>query len=157
MVLNAVEAKDLPVYGDGLQVRDWIYVDDHCAGVKAALEKGLVGKQYLFGGRSERTNMQVLEAILAGLEEVRPASSNAALQARGYQSYRQLITRVKDRPGHDRRYAIDPSFAEKELAWKPDHLFEAGIRETVRWYLDHQEWCTTVQKDNYNRGRLGTI
>lgn len=155
MVLNALEGKDLPVYGDGQQIRDWIYVEDHCQGVWTALEHGKLGLQYLFGGRSERTNLQVLEAILSAVEELRPANANAALKARGFTDYKQLIKYVKDRPGHDRRYAIDPSFSESQLGWKPGHKFEDGIRETVRWYLGHSDWCQTVQKDNYNRGRLG--
>lgn len=157
MVLNALEGKDLPVYGDGQQVRDWIYVEDHCQGVWAALKGGQNGLQYLFGGRSERTNLQVLEAILAAVEAYSPAAGNVALSTRGYNSYKQLVTYVKDRPGHDRRYAIDPSFAEAKLGWKNQHGFEEGIKATVKWYLENQDWCRKVQESNYDRSRLGAV
>jgi len=155
MTLNALEGKDLPVYGDGLQVRDWIHVEDHCLGVWAAMEKGQPGRQYLFGGRSERTNRQVLDAILAAVAELRPAKDNKALASRGKRGYDELLTFVKDRPGHDRRYAIDCSLSEGELGWKPQYRFEDGIRQTVKWYLEHGDWCHRVQESNYDRSRLG--
>jgi dTDP-glucose 4,6-dehydratase len=155
MILNASEAKDLPVYGDGLQVRDWIHVEDHSAGVLAALEKGEPGAKYFFGARAEKTNRQVLDALLAALERFRPAAENAALKKRGIPTYQGLIRSVKDRPGHDRRYAIDPSKTEKALGWTPRHSFEESVAETVRWYLDHLDWCALVQKNTYGRERLG--
>ncbi len=155
MILNALEGKDLPVYGDGMQVRDWIHVDDHCSGILAALKTGKPGAHYLFGGRSERANLQVLEAILRSIEEFQPASRNPALKAKGVADYPSLRKFVKDRPGHDRRYAIDPSFAEKELGWKIRRNFEEAIRETTQWYLNNLDWCQLVQKDRYDRERLG--
>lgn len=157
MILNALEAKDLPVYGDGLQVRDWIYVEDHCDGVMAALQRGRPGTQYLFGARSERTNRELLNVLLAALEEFRPAAGNEAMARRGLKAYPDLIRSVKDRPGHDRRYAIDPSLAEKELGWKPRHAFEEALKGTVRWYLEHLDWCERIQRDNYGRERLGLM
>jgi dTDP-glucose 4,6-dehydratase len=155
MILNALEGKELPVYGDGMQVRDWIHVDDHCAGILSALKSGKPGSHYLFGSRSERANLQVLETILRAIEEFRPASKNPALKAKGLSDYNSLRKFVKDRPGHDRRYAIDPSLAEKELDWKITKSFEVAIRDTTQWYLDNLEWCRLVQKDRYGRERLG--
>ncbi len=155
MILNALEGKDLPVYGDGMQVRDWIHVEDHAEGVMAALLKGRLGAHYLFGARSERANLELLGTVLGVLEEIKPAKTNNFLIEKGKKSYQDLIRFVKDRPGHDRRYAIDPSLAERELGWKPRRTLEQGIRETVKWYLDHLDWCEAVQKNNYNRERLG--
>ncbi len=155
MILNALEGKELPVYGDGLQVRDWIHVEDHCEGIMTALLKGRLGAHYLFGARSERTNLELLGTVLTTLEEIKPAKNNRSLVEKGAKSYKDLIRFVKDRPGHDRRYAIDPSLAERELGWKPRRTLEQGLRETVKWYLDHLDWCSAVQKNNYNRERLG--
>jgi dTDP-glucose 4,6-dehydratase len=155
MILNALEAKDLPIYGDGGNVRDWLYVEDHCEGILLVLRKGVPGGKYNIGGGGERTNLQVVDALCAALETERPAAKNPALAARGLSSYAGLKTFVPDRPGHDRRYAIDASKIRKELGWAPRHSFEDGLRETVRWYLANKAWCEAVQSGTYRRERLG--
>jgi dTDP-glucose 4,6-dehydratase len=155
MILNALEGKDLPIYGDGGQVRDWLYVDDHCRGILLALERGEPGRRYNLGGRAERTNLEVVDRICEILDELRPASNNEALRGRGIVEYKALKKHVTDRPGHDRRYAIDPTRIETELGWSAGHDFDAGLRATVRWYLDHLDWCEEVQSGNYRRERLG--
>ncbi len=157
IVLNALEAKDLPVYGDGLQVRDWIHVADHCEGIWAALQRGRPGAHYLFGANTERTNLGLLRELLGHLQNLRPAQSNEALRVRGLKAYGDLIRYVKDRPGHDRRYAIDSSLAILELGWTPRRPFGRALRETVGWYIDHQDWCRKVQQNNYGRERLGLV
>jgi dTDP-glucose 4,6-dehydratase len=155
MILNAVEGKSLPIYGDGGNVRDWLYVGDHCEGILLALRKGAPGGKYNIGGGNERTNLQVVDALCDALEAERPAAKNPALAARGLRSYGELKTFVPDRPGHDRRYAIDASKIRRELGWAPRHAFEAGLRETVRWYLANRVWCEAVQSGKYRRERLG--
>jgi len=155
MILNALEGKPLPIYGDGGNVRDWLYVEDHCEGILLVLEKGRPGGKYNIGGGNERTNLQVVDALCAALEAERPAAANAALAARGLRSYEELKTFVADRPGHDRRYAIDASLVRRELGWQPRHAFERGLRETVRWYLANRPWCEAVQGGKYRRERLG--
>jgi dTDP-glucose 4,6-dehydratase len=155
MTLNALEGKELPIYGDGGQVRDWLHVEDHCDAILTVLDKGKPGSKYLIGGRSEKNNLQVLDGLLAAIEKIKPAGQNAALKAKGFSTYDQLKKFVKDRPGHDRRYAIDPSKIEKELGWKPRRTFEEGLFQTVEWYLANLDWCAKVQKDCYNRERLG--
>ena len=155
MVLNALEGKDLPIYGDGGNVRDWIYVEDHCQGVLEVLRLGRIGETYNLGGRSERTNLEIVNLICDTLEWLKPANANVHLQARGKSSYRDLRTFVADRPGHDRRYAIDCSKAERELGWTPAHDLESGLRRTVEWYLANSNWCETVQARGYRRERLG--
>jgi dTDP-glucose 4,6-dehydratase len=155
VALNALEGKELPIYGDGGNVRDWLHVGDHCAGILQVLRTGRVGEKYNIGGGSERSNVQVVDAICDALEERRPAAANPALVARQVPSYRALKKFVPDRPGHDRRYAIDATRIQQELGWKPKHTFEAGLRETVGWYLDHVDWCEAIQKGRYDRGRLG--
>ena len=155
MILNAVEGKRLPIYGDGSNVRDWIHVEDHCRGVLAALEHGLPGGKYNFGGASERSNLAVVEEICAALEEMLPAAANQTLLDAGLGSYRELRSFVTDRPGHDQRYAIDDRHARSELGWRPERDFETGLRQTVRWYLDNDEWCHRVQSGHYRRERLG--
>ncbi|MBI4604185.1 MAG: dTDP-glucose 4,6-dehydratase [Planctomycetes bacterium] len=154
-VLNALEGKPLPIYGDGSNVRDWLHVEDHCAGILLALEKGRPGEKYNLGGGSERTNLQVVDAICAALERLFPAARNPALAAKGSGSYAALKAFVQDRPGHDRRYAIDASKARAELGWRPAHTFETGLEGTVRWYLEHRGWCEDVQSGKYRRERLG--
>ncbi len=154
-ILNAVEGKPLPIYGDGQNVRDWIYVEDHCAGVLAALERGRVGEKYNLGGGAERRNLEIVDAICDCLERELAAGANPALAARGAAAYRDLKTFVPDRPGHDRRYAIDSSKARRELEWTPAHDLDSGLARTVRWYLDHREWCEAVQSGSYRRERLG--
>ena len=157
MILNALEGRELPIYGDGGNVRDWIYVEDHCRGVLLALEKGRPGEKYNIGGRNERTNLEVVDRICEVLEELRPAAGNPALRDRGLDSYRSLRRFVDDRPGHDRRYAIDAEKVRRELGWEPRHDFESGLRETVRWYLENRDWCEAVQGEGhtYDRRRLG--
>src|SRR5262245_39970569 len=156
MILNAVEGKPLPIYGDGGRVRDWLYVEDHCAGILSVLRQGRVGEKYNLGARNERTNLEIVRRICEVLEGELPAASNPALRARGIGSYRELESFVPDRPGHDRRYAIDPSKIERELGWRAAHDLSAGIAATVRWYLAHREWCEAVQAEGrYRRERLG--
>ncbi|HEX4067991.1 MAG TPA: dTDP-glucose 4,6-dehydratase [Acidobacteriaceae bacterium] len=141
MILNALEGKPLPVYGDGANVRDWLFVEDHCSAIRAVLERGRVGETYNVGGNSERKNIDVVTTICDLLDEMRP---DAAIGSR-----RKLITYVKDRPGHDRRYAIDASKVARELGWQPAERFESGLRRTVRWYLDHPAWVENVRSGNY--------
>jgi dTDP-glucose 4,6-dehydratase len=155
MILNAVEGKALPIYGDGGNVRDWLYVEDHCDGILAALERGRIGEKYNIGGGAERTNLQVVDALCEQLEACLPAACNPALAAQGVTSYKALESFVSDRPGHDRRYAIDSSKIRRELGWRPAHDFDAGIAATVRWYLEHRAWCEAVQSGTYRRERLG--
>ena len=154
MILTALEGKPLPIYGDGGNVRDWLYVEDHCEGIMLALEKGCPGERYNLGGMGERTNLQIVDGICAILDELRPARDNPALAARGLRSYRELKAFVPDRPGHDRRYAIDSTKSRRELRWMPRHDLESGLARTVRWYLNHLDWCQAVQQD-YGRERLG--
>jgi len=155
MILNAVEGKNLPIYGDGGNVRDWLYVEDHCEGILLVLRRSAPGGKYNIGGGNERTNLQVVDALCAALEAEAPAAKNPALAARGLSSYAGLQTFVADRPGHDRRYAIDASKIRRELEWAPRHAFEDGLRETVRWYLANRPWCEAVQSGRYRRERLG--
>jgi len=157
MVLNALEGKPLPIYGDGGNVRDWIYVDDHCRGVLTVLQKGQPGGKYNLGGRSERTNLQIVDGICEILESERPAAGNPALRDKGIASYQDLKKFVADRPGHDRRYAIDDTKARTELGWETRHDFASGLRATVRWYIDNRPWCEAVQSGTYGRERLGLI
>ena len=155
MVLNAVEGRPLPIYGDGGNVRDWLHVEDHCRGLLAALRRGQPGERYNLGGRSERTNLQLVDTLCEVLERELPAAGNPALAARGIGAYRDLKSFVADRPGHDRRYAIDDSKARRELGWEPRYDFASGIAGTVRWYLANRPWCEAVQADRYRRERLG--
>jgi dTDP-glucose 4,6-dehydratase len=155
MILNALEGKPLPIYGDGGNVRDWLFVEDHCAGILRALERGEPGEKYNFGGGAERTNLEIVDALCEQLERVRPASENPALARAGVAHYAELKSFVEDRPGHDRRYAIDASKARDALGWQPAHDLAQGLAATVRWYLDHPEWCESVQSGGYRRERLG--
>lgn len=143
MILNALEGKPLPVYGDGGNVRDWLFVGDHCAAIRAVLERGRVGETYNIGGNSERKNLDVVTTICDLVDEMRP---DGAMGSR-----RKLITFVKDRPGHDRRYAIDASKIAREIGWTPEEEFESGLRRTVRWYLDHPDWVENVRTGAYLR------
>ncbi len=152
MLLNALEGRPLPIYGDGGNVRDWLHVEDHCAGILLVLAKGRVGEKYNVGGGNERTNLEIVDRICDAVEALRPARSNPALRVSGY---RELKTFVADRPGHDRRYAIDASKIRRELGWAPRHVFEDGLASTARWYLDHRDWCQQVQQGRYDRTRLG--
>ncbi len=141
MIVNALAGKPLPVYGDGMQIRDWLYVTDHCSAIRRVLEAGRLGETYNIGGWNEKPNIEIVRTICALLDELRPRHDG--------QSYATQITHVKDRPGHDRRYAIDARKIERELGWKPAETFETGIRKTVQWYLDHPEWVTHVQSGAY--------
>jgi dTDP-glucose 4,6-dehydratase len=155
--LNALDGWPLPIYGDGGNVRDWLHVEDHCRGILAALERGRPGEKYNLGGRSERTNLELVDALCAALERERPAVENPALEARGIVSYGALKTFVADRPGHDRRYAIDDSKVRRELGWQPRHDLDSGLGATVRWYLANRAWCQAVQEGKYDRERLGLV
>jgi dTDP-glucose 4,6-dehydratase len=140
MIVNALAGKPLPVYGDGQQVRDWLYVKDHCSGIRRVLEAGKPGETYNIGGCNEKPNIDIVHAVCALLDELRPRAGG---------SYREQVTFIKDRPGHDRRYAIDAGKIMQELGWKPAETFETGIRKTVQWYLDNPEWVTHVQSGAY--------
>jgi dTDP-glucose 4,6-dehydratase len=141
MILNALEGKPLPVYGDGRNVRDWLYVEDHCAAIRAVLERGRVGETYNIGGNSERANIDVVTTICSLVDEMQPLPGGALRSS--------LIRFVEDRPGHDRRYAIDASKITGELGWHPGEQFETGLRKTVRWYLDHADWVDGVRTGAY--------
>jgi dTDP-glucose 4,6-dehydratase len=155
MILNALEGKELPIYGDGANVRDWLYVEDHCEGIWLALERGRIGEKYNVGGGNERTNLELVDLLCRFLDELRPARENAALRAHGIGAYAELKTFVPDRPGHDRRYAIDARKIGAELGWRPRHDLESGLRATVRWYLERADWCAAIQRERYQRQRLG--
>jgi dTDP-glucose 4,6-dehydratase len=160
MILNALDGRPLPIYGDGGNVRDWLYVEDHCAGLMLVLEKGRIGEKYNIGGGNEHTNLEIVDRLCDALEELRPAAANPALgrtdrDSSAPRSYRSLKTLVPDRPGHDRRYAIDATKIARELGWRPRHSFEQGLRATARWYLEHRDWCDAVQAGRYERERLG--
>jgi len=142
-ILNALNGKPLPIYGDGQQVRDWLYVKDHCAAIRIVLEKGALGETYNIGGWNEKANIDVVKQICSILDELRPRNDR--------KSYAEQITFVKDRLGHDRRYAIDASKIEKELGWKPVETFETGIRKTVQWYLDNPKWVEGVVNGSYRQ------
>ncbi len=141
MIVNALAGKPLPVYGDGMQVRDWLYVKDHCSAIRRVLAAGRLGETYNVGGWNEKPNIEIVKTVCALLDALRPRADG--------QSYASQITYVKDRPGHDRRYAIDARKIERELGWKPAETFESGIRKTVQWYLDHPEWVQRVQSGAY--------
>ena len=147
MILNALEGKDLPIYGDGMNIRDWLYVEDHCEGILAVLRDGQVDHTYNIGGNCERPNIQIVDTICEILDDIRPRKDG--------KSYQTQKVFVKDRPGHDRRYAIDCRKIKDELGWEPLETFETGIQKTVQWYLDHESWCSAITEKKYNRERLG--
>ncbi|NYT22413.1 dTDP-glucose 4,6-dehydratase [Alcaligenaceae bacterium] len=149
MILNALEGKPLPVYGEGNQVRDWLYVEDHARALYRVLTEGAVGETYNIGGHNEKRNIEVVHAICELLETLHPE------KPAGVEHYADLITFVADRPGHDLRYAIDAAKIGRELGWSPRETFETGLRKTVQWYLDNREWCRHVQDGSYQRERLG--
>lgn len=155
MVLNAIDAKPLPIYGDGGNIRDWLFVQDHCSGLLLVLRRGELGAKYNIGGANERTNLEVVGGICEALERVMPAAENAAMSSRGLSKYSELKTFVTDRPGHDRRYAIDASKIRRELGWEPVNSFEDGVTSTVSWYVENRGWCEQVQAGKYARERLG--
>lgn len=145
MILNALEGKNLPIYGDGANIRDWLHVEDHCRGIFTVLKKGRVGETYCIGGDSEKTNLEVVDTICKALNQYRPVNA----------PHEKLKTFVKDRPGHDQRYAIDFSKIRNELGWEPSYSFAEGMAQTVDWYLNHSEWCENVTTGKYQRERLG--
>ena len=147
VILNALDAKPLPIYGKGDQIRDWLFVEDHARALYQVVTEGVVGETYNIGGHNEKQNIEVVKTICKILDELKPQSTG--------QKYETLITFVKDRPGHDLRYAIDAAKIEKELGWTPQETFETGIRKTVAWYLNNLDWCRRVQDGSYQRERLG--
>jgi dTDP-glucose 4,6-dehydratase len=150
VVLNALEGKALPVYGDGKNVRDWLYVDDHCNAVWKILKKGTAGETYNIGGECEKTNIEVVRDICAVLDELAPVAENRRLKGlNGISRYQDLITFVADRPGHDRRYAINCDKLKRELGWKQHYDFPAGIRSTISWYLQNAVWVESVRSGDY--------
>ena len=140
MIVNALAGKPLPVYGDGQQIRDWLYVTDHCSGIRAVLAGGRLGETYNIGGWNEKANLSIVQTVCALLDELQPSAAGP---------YVRLITYVTDRPGHDRRYAIDARKIERELGWRPAETFDSGIRKTVQWYLTHGDWVANVQSGGY--------
>jgi len=140
MILNALQGKSLPVYGDGRQVRDWLYVSDHCSGIRKAMEAGTPGETYNIGGLNEKKNIEIVQAVCTLLDELRPSADGP---------YARLISFVQDRPGHDRRYAINPSKIMRELGWEPQETFETGIRKTIQWYLSNSNWVKGVTSGEY--------
>ncbi|MBW6516740.1 MAG: dTDP-glucose 4,6-dehydratase [Candidatus Cloacimonetes bacterium] len=149
MILNCLAHKPLPVYGKGLNVRDWLYVNDHCEAIKTVIEKGEPGETYNIGGNTELKNIEIVHTICEILDEVEPSSQ--------LKTYKELITYVADRPGHDLRYAIDASKIQKELCWTPKETFQTGIRKTIQWYLDNRQWWKNIQEKKYQQERLGVI
>lgn len=150
MILNAISGKSLPVYGDGMQIRDWLFVEDHARALYKVVTEGVVGETYNIGGHTEKANIEVVQTICLLLEELVPNKPE------GIEQYQDLITYVTDRPGHDVRYAIDASKIERELGWTPEETFESGIRKTVEWYLNNKEWWSRVLDGSYAGERLGT-
>ena len=150
MILNALDGKPLPVYGDGMQIRDWLFVEDHARALYQVVTEGVVGETYNIGGHNEKANIEVVKTICALLEELVPE------KPAGVARYEDLITFVQDRPGHDVRYAIDAAKIGRELGWKPQETFESGIRKTVQWYLDNKTWWQNVLNGSYRLERLGT-
>jgi dTDP-glucose 4,6-dehydratase len=150
MILNALDGKPLPVYGNGMQIRDWLYVEDHAVALYTVVTKGEIGETYNIGGHNEKANIEVVKTICSLLDELVPNKPEGVAQ------YQDLITYVTDRPGHDVRYAIDASKIERELGWKPAETFESGIRKTVEWYLNNKEWWSRVLDGSYSFERLGT-
>ena len=149
MVINAISGKPLPIYGDGLNIGDWLHVEDHCEAIYSVFQNGNLGETYLVGGEEEVTNLRVVETIISILDDIQPRSDG--------KSYREQITYVTDRPGHDVRYAMDISKIRSELGWNPSHTFEAGLKQTIQWYLNNQDWWKALQqKQIYEQERLGT-
>lgn len=141
MISNALEGKPLPVYGDGMQIRDWLYVEDHCRAIRTVLHKGRIGETYNIGGNAEMANIEIVRQICELVEKYRPEI--------GHKPVASLITHVRDRPGHDRRYAIDTTKIETELAWKPFESFESGMLKTLQWYLNNQDWVHVVSEGKH--------
>jgi dTDP-glucose 4,6-dehydratase len=140
-ILNALKGQPLPIYGDGQQIRDWLYVKDHCSAIRVVLEKGQLGETYNVGGWNEKTNLEVVQALCSILDELKPKADGS--------SYSDHITYIKDRPGHDRRYAIDATKIEHDLNWKPKETFKTGIRKTIQWYLENPDWWQPLLSEDY--------
>ncbi|MBE6426969.1 MAG: dTDP-glucose 4,6-dehydratase [Planctomycetaceae bacterium] len=153
MILNCLEGKPLPVYGDGLNVRDWLYVEDHCTAIRTVLKNGLCGESYNLGGNCETTNIHIVKTICRLVDKL---ASEYGISLPKFPC-ESLITYVKDRPGHDRRYAMDISKVESQLRWSPSMTFEEGMEKTVRWYLENQQWCAEITQGRYQRQRLGNL
>jgi dTDP-glucose 4,6-dehydratase len=147
MILNAIEGKPLPIYGDGQNIRDWLFVEDHCRAIRLVLDQGIPGETYNIGGAAERPNLWLVQQLCQILDELQPNSPHVP--------HLNLVSYVKDRPGHDRRYAIDFGKLRTELGWSPQENIESGLRKTVQWYLDHSDWCRQVAAQTYERQRLG--
>ena len=147
MIANCLDEKPLPVYGEGLNVRDWLFVEDHCDAIYSVLQHGAIGETYNIGGHNEIRNINIVNTICSILDELKPRSNG--------QTYSELITYVTDRPGHDFRYAIDASKIKTDLGWEPKETFKTGIRKTIQWYLDHEDWWRKIQDGTYNQERLG--
>lgn len=152
VILNALDGKPLPIYGRGDQIRDWLYVEDHARALHKVVTDGKPGETYNIGGHNEKQNIEVVQTLCAVLQELAPPNAG-----RPFREYRELITFVQDRPGHDRRYAIDAGKIQRELGWKPIETFDSGIRKTVEWYLRNQDWCERALSGRYQRERLGQI
>jgi dTDP-glucose 4,6-dehydratase len=152
IILNALHGKPLPVYGDGSQIRDWLYVEDHARALYKVVTAGKLGETYNIGGHNEKRNIEVVHTICELLEELAPDNANSRVNGKGF---KELITFVKDRPGHDARYAIDASKIQRELGWTPQETFESGIRKTVQWYLDNPQWWQRVLSGDYKLDRIG--
>jgi dTDP-glucose 4,6-dehydratase len=149
MILNCLAEESLPVYGTGENVRDWLYVDDHCEAIYTIIKKGKIGETYNVGGNNEIQNIEIVNTICSILDEIKPSENG--------NSYTDLITYVKDRPGHDFRYAIDSSKLKNELNWSPNETFESGIKKTINWYLENQSWWQDIQNNTYQQERLGVL
>ncbi len=147
IIRNALAGKPLPIYGDGQQIRDWLYVEDHCHAIRTVLDKGTLGEVYAIGGNNEKANLEIVHTLCELLDEMAPQASR--------ESYKTLIAFVNDRPGHDRRYAIDSGKIQRQLGWTPKETFDTGLRKTIRWYLDHQTWVDRVMSGAYRGERLG--
>ena len=157
VILNALEGKALPVYGNGQQIRDWLFVDDHVHALYKVVTEGRIGETYNIGGNSEKTNLEVVHTICAILDDLRPATNLQTKDGKKIQKYQELITFVTDRPGHDKRYAIDASKIRKELGWVPKQSFVSGLEKTIIWYLNNASWRKYIQDGSYQRQRLGII
>jgi dTDP-glucose 4,6-dehydratase len=155
VILNALEGKPLPIYGKGDQIRDWLYVEDHAKALYKVVTEGVVGETYNIGGHNEKQNIDVVKTICNILDELVPITKKSKIDSDSAASYKEQITFVKDRPGHDMRYAIDAGKIEKELYWTPQETFETGLRKTIEWYLANSKWCQRVQDGSYQRERLG--
>ena len=153
-ILNALDGRPLPIYGNGGNIRDWLHVSDHCSGLWTVLQHGTPGEQYNIGATNEQTNLAIVDLVCELLEELRPPSANPALRAAGIDHYRELKQFVPDRPGHDLRYAVNATKLGRELAWAPHYSFETGLRATVEWYIEHHHWFQT-NRPGYDRRRLG--